>query len=179
MSLVPVASDEAFLAAWRARRPPAPVVRAYARTQEEPALVKMVPRPTRKFAEPHTVLTYDQMLVALMSSAPQSAIKHTTVREIMATVAHRAGVTVEALLAHDRRYATAHPRQEVYYLARALTDKSKAWIGRLFHRDHTTVIHGIRAHAARFGLPEPHELQEGAAASMLEHGPHAWGGEPT
>ena len=51
-----------------------------------------------------------------------------------------------ALVGPSRRKKAAHPRQIVMYFAREMTSKSLPDIGRfLGGRDHTTIIHGIRA----------------------------------
>jgi hypothetical protein len=50
------------------------------------------------------------------------------------------------MVSQRRGYAIAHPRQVAMYLASELTPKSLPAIGRCFGgRDHTTVIHAIRA----------------------------------
>ncbi len=47
------------------------------------------------------------------------------------------------------RKATSLPRQVAMYLARELTPHSLPELGRMFHRDHTTVLYGCNkiAHA--------------------------------
>lgn len=64
-------------------------------------------------------------------------------------VADRHGITREQLMSrsHCRRYA--RPRQEAYWILRRETGLSFPVIGRLFERDHTTILFGYRAYEAR------------------------------
>ncbi|MCO5223208.1 MAG: chromosomal replication initiator protein DnaA [Thermomicrobiales bacterium] len=76
--------------------------------------------------------------------------------DVIATVAEKCGVTVEAMKGRNRAQEIVMPRQIAMYLMREETGASLAEIGRaLGGRDHTTVIHGIEKIEAR--------LQEDAA----------------
>ena len=71
--------------------------------------------------------------------------------EVFAEVAKRHGLTVADLVGPSRLRQFAWPRQEAFYLAKMQTGASFPEIGRFARRDHTTVIHGVKAHAARIG----------------------------
>lgn len=79
---------------------------------------------------------------------------------IATTVAYMNGLKLADLIGPDRRRCIAHPRQEAMYALyeERLTDGRRRWslpqIGEfLGGRDHTSVLHGIRALARRRGLP--------------------------
>lgn len=63
---------------------------------------------------------------------------------IMSRTASHFQLSVEQLTCPDRSRHLAGPRQIAMFLCRELTDLSLLKIGDLFHRDHTTVIHGVR-----------------------------------
>ena len=66
----------------------------------------------------------------------------------------------------DRRYAW--PRQAAMYLARELGHHSLLRIGRAFGRDHSTVLHAVRATAARrHANPDFAAMVQAAAALAL------------
>lgn len=72
-----------------------------------------------------------------------------TMASIAAEVAIKHGLTVADLQSRRLGFRFAHPRQEAMALMR-LAGKSTTQIGRfLGGRDHTTVLHGCRAHRAR------------------------------
>ena len=66
-------------------------------------------------------------------------------------------VTVLALRGEGRSRKLVIARQEAFYRCRRELGRSLPQIGNFFGRDHTTVLHGIRAHASRNGLPMPDE----------------------
>lgn len=55
------------------------------------------------------------------------------------------GITREGLLSQSRVRVYSKPRQMAMYLLRNLTKRSYPSIGNQMKRDHTTVIHGVRA----------------------------------
>ncbi len=61
------------------------------------------------------------------------------------------GLTTEELLSQRRSARVAQSRQLAMYLARELTGLSLSEIARAFDRDHTTVLHAIRAVNERLG----------------------------
>lgn len=60
------------------------------------------------------------------------------------------GVSVAEIMSRSRVRRIVHARQEVFWLARE-AGKSTGEIGRFFGFDHTTVMHGCRAHEHRRG----------------------------
>jgi hypothetical protein len=73
-------------------------------------------------------------------AAPMLIVAH-----IQATVAAYYRIDVRYMKSAQRGFDVSHPRQVAMYLAAEMTDKSLPNIGRCFSRDHTTVIHAIRA----------------------------------
>lgn len=67
------------------------------------------------------------------------------ISHIQALVAAYYQVPVRSMVSAQRSRQFAHPRQIAMYLSSELTPKSLPDIGRRFSRDHTTVIHAIRA----------------------------------
>jgi chromosomal replication initiation ATPase DnaA len=86
-------------------------------------------------------------------SKPETA---NTMAAITAIVAARHGLTVEELREPGRSRYVAYPRQEAMWMMRQVKTAngehrfSLPQIGRyLGGRDHTTVLHGVKAHEAR------------------------------
>ena len=67
-----------------------------------------------------------------------------TIAEIQKAVCDRFGLRMLDMKAHRRNRVLARPRQIAMYLASELTPRSLPEIGRLFDRDHTTVLHACR-----------------------------------
>lgn len=74
--------------------------------------------------------------------APQS------MRGILADVSARHGVPVDAIMGRERTQRITRARQEAMALARQ-GGRSLEQIARVFQRDHTTVMDGIRRHEER------------------------------
>lgn len=70
-------------------------------------------------------------------------------RDIIALVADRYGLTEAELKGPDRTFRVAHPRQEAMFLCRQQGWSSGQIAMALGGRDHSTVIHGCQAHARR------------------------------
>lgn len=68
-----------------------------------------------------------------------------SVRRIQQAIAGDFGVDFEALLSRRRDYDASHPRQYGMLLARELTPLSTVVIGKLFGRDHSTVLSNIKS----------------------------------
>lgn len=77
--------------------------------------------------------------------------------EMAAEVAAATGVTVEALRGPRRIAEVAQPRQALMHRAHA-AGRGLSQIGRWLRRDHTTVLHGIRAHEKRYAAGEVDHL---------------------
>jgi hypothetical protein len=73
-------------------------------------------------------------------SAPKMLVAH-----IQATVAAYYGIEVRYMKSAQRGKDIVRPRQVAMFLAAELTPKSLPDIGRCFSRDHTTIIHAIKA----------------------------------
>lgn len=68
-----------------------------------------------------------------------------TVLQIQRRVAGHYGLSLPAMTATTRKRDVARPRQVAMYLAKRLTRRTLPELGKLFDRDHTTVLYGIRA----------------------------------
>lgn len=78
------------------------------------------------------------------------AINHRpTWREIVDRVACQHDIAAADLLGLSQKLKFAHPRQQAYAEIRAIWGLSFPAIGRLLHRDHTSVRHGIRRYRER------------------------------
>lgn len=71
-----------------------------------------------------------------------------SMRRIALDVAMKHEITIEELTGPKRHQRQAHPRQEAMFKMKR-AGYSYSEIGRFFGRDHTTVMHGVRAHEAR------------------------------
>lgn len=76
-----------------------------------------------------------------MTFAPRRRI---TVAEIQHATARAFNVDIFEMTSDRRSRAVARPRQVAMFLSAKLTPKGPAHIGRLFNRDHTTVIYAVR-----------------------------------
>lgn len=73
-------------------------------------------------------------------------------KQIVLEVLNETGVQPDDIFSPKRTRHVAHARQECFLRIRDRTSMSLPAIGRLFHRDHTTVLQGIRAAEARRSL---------------------------
>lgn len=73
------------------------------------------------------------------------------IRRAVEEVAAKHAVPMRELTGPAKHRSLAYIRQEAMWSARQTTGASFPEIGRVLNRDHTTVIHGVRAHAARIG----------------------------
>lgn len=75
---------------------------------------------------------------------------HQTARDIIAEVASRHGMLARDILGVHRSKPVVLARQEAMWrVHRDRPEISFPQLGRLFDRDHSTVIHGIRSHEER------------------------------
>lgn len=73
-----------------------------------------------------------------------------TIRAIIEKVAEQHHITYAALIGPSRRAEIVRTRQEAMWTVRKIGIWSLPAIGRAFgDRDHTTVLHGVRAHEKR------------------------------
>ena len=71
--------------------------------------------------------------------------RRVTIEEIQRKVAEHYNIRVAEMTSKRRDRPVARPRQIAMFLAKELTTKSLPDIGRAFDRDHTTVIHAVKA----------------------------------
>lgn len=76
------------------------------------------------------------------------AMPATTRGKIIERVAQKHGVTLDEMKSTKRHRHLVRARQEAYYLLYNEGKLSYPSVGRIFERDHTTVIHGYRRHEA-------------------------------
>jgi chromosomal replication initiation ATPase DnaA len=71
--------------------------------------------------------------------------------ELVDAVCARRGVTPEELCGRGRSHAVVTARHELWWLIRHHPERcySCSEIGRLVHRDHASILHGIAAHQRR------------------------------
>jgi chromosomal replication initiator protein len=67
------------------------------------------------------------------------------IAHIQAAVASYYELPLASMSSKQQYWKVAHPRQLAMFLAAELTDHSLAEIGRRFNRDHTTVMHALKA----------------------------------
>lgn len=86
---------------------------------------------------------------------------HGRLMPVVRQIAKETGFTVEDLVGFDRKRPLAHARQRAYYECyQIMRDDGTRYfstlrIGAVFgDRDHTTIYHGIKAHAARLKAAE-------------------------
>lgn len=75
--------------------------------------------------------------------------------DILMDVCQRHRVSSVDLFSPRRFRALVRARQEAWWLAYTQSEASYPAIGKFFHRDHTTIMFGIRRHAARIGVETP------------------------
>lgn len=88
-----------------------------------------------------------------------------TVADLIAQVCLESGLSKADLIGPRRYRQLVIHRQRLMYLAVSKTSLSFPTIARIIgNRDHTTIIHGVRAHCARTGDPLPRGMwPEGGA----------------
>ena len=71
--------------------------------------------------------------------------RRVTIEEIQRKVAEHYNIRIAEMMSKRRDRPVARPRQVAMFLSKELTTKSLPDIGRAFDRDHTTVIHAVKA----------------------------------
>lgn len=74
---------------------------------------------------------------------------------ILIDVCDRHNVSHQDLLSPRRFRNLVRARHEAWWLAYTQSEASYPAIGKFFNRDHTTIMFGIRRHAARIGVETP------------------------
>ena len=72
-----------------------------------------------------------------------------SIHDCIAHVAEKHGLTVADIKQKCRVSKLVRARHEAMYEARKRTGKSFPILGRAFDRDHSTIMHGVNAHAER------------------------------
>ena len=85
--------------------------------------------------------------VASVEESPISATP--TMREILCEISAKHKIGVLDILSDRRSHPIVLARQEFMFRAKAETLNSLSAIARFCRRDHTTVMHGVNAHAKR------------------------------
>ena len=76
----------------------------------------------------------------------QTRVSHRPTMQIQELVAVSYGLHPNAMTSRNRERRVTWPRQVAMYLTRQITNRSLPAIAKAFHKkDHTTVIHAIRA----------------------------------
>lgn len=79
-----------------------------------------------------------------------ASIVRSKVREEMASICNRHGVSVEQVLAVGRKKRTVWARQEIMYVLHRTMAMPLTRVGQIMSgRHHTTILSGVRAHEAR------------------------------
>jgi chromosomal replication initiator protein len=115
-------------------------------------------------SEPLSGPVVDRALGRVDAGDPLPTAEPPTLDAIQDAVCAASGLTREQLLAPSRSPRVARPRQLAMYLTRELTSLSLAEIARAFDRDHTTVMHAIRAVS--------HRLEPGSETAAAIHRIH-------
>lgn len=90
-------------------------------------------------------------------------------REIIKICAQKHGISVEDILSEQRTNKIAHARQQAMWLVAKETSTSFAEIGRIFNRDHSTVIHAVHRENERTGesvRSDPKEVRKMARCGL-------------
>lgn len=95
----------------------------------------------------------------------------TRLLKIEAIVAKMAGVTIDEIHSHDRDREFADARAMVWLIAREYMNLSYPLIGRLFNRDHTTVMSGVKR-------IRRNPMTKGILATLEEAHPELFAKEP-
>lgn len=65
-------------------------------------------------------------------------------RDVLLICSDKLRIPMKTLISKDRHKRIARARQACYYVARHTTGLSYPELGKLFHRDHTTILYGVR-----------------------------------
>jgi chromosomal replication initiator protein len=80
------------------------------------------------------------------------------VADIQRVVEETYGLPPKSMAGERGTWKVSHPRQIAYYLSRKLTKKTYPVLGRLFNRDHSTVVFGVQQ--ARRRIARDPELRD-------------------
>ena len=100
------------------------------------------------------------------SSGNRRPVSSVRVREIIAEVAEVYGLKPNQLTGKNRTKLIVHARQAAQWTIRDELGISLPAIGRFFDQDHTTVLHGIRAHERRMAEAVIQEAVDGLVCRL-------------
>jgi hypothetical protein len=126
-------------------KPPTPVVPWWRVGRPSPV--------EQKRMEAAIVLEEVAEAVAEADASLRAGIGGETLRDILRNVAAAHGFEPGLLRGQNRTWVVVHARHHFCYEAYHTGRYSMPQIGRVINRDHTTVVHAIRAHARRNNLP--------------------------
>lgn len=113
---------------------------------------RIVPTPVRQ--PPNTVIAEqrerERAWAAIEAVMADAMTPRKAKMAVLTAVAIKHGLTLSEIMGKDRRHHVAHARQEAFWvLKQTYPEMSLPAIGRMFGKDHTTVLHGIRQHEKR------------------------------
>lgn len=92
---------------------------------------------------------------------PHAVVAALSIRGLLSladTVCARRGVTRDELCGYNRTAAVAAARHELWWMIRNHPERRYSFseIGRIVHRDHASIRHGVAAHVRRAGQMPAH-----------------------
>jgi chromosomal replication initiation ATPase DnaA len=95
---------------------------------------------------------------ALNSNAVVTALSIRGLLYLADSICARRGVTRDELCSYNRTAAVAAARHELWWMIRNHPERRYSFseIGRIVHRDHASVRHGVTAHVRRAGRVRQH-----------------------
>lgn len=118
--------------------------------------------------KPAKVVALDLVRLPAPAPAPRESTRAIRMpsdknRQIVAAVARKHGLTLSDIFSDSRKGPINVARQEAMYEVRKNSDLSLKGLGRLFDRNHTTILNGLRKHAERLQARLPDLLMDLAA----------------
>ena len=86
-----------------------------------------------------------EAIMERLSAHARKLLDRITVDQVIKVTAEHFGTTPEVLVSDRKTKSFVHHRQIAMYVAREMTGRSMPCIGRHLDRDHSTVLHGVRA----------------------------------
>ena len=121
--------------------------------QIESAVIGLVAR-SSLLREPITLALAQELVQEIAPPTPE-----VTTEFILDLVCRHFRVSREELASRSRARRVSFPRQVAMYLCRQFTDESLQAIGRLFNRDHATVMYALNSVAKKIRRPGPIKYQ--------------------
>ena len=111
--------------------------------------------PVVVFEAPQKDVTLQRDWLYVSSQHRADKYPSTFIRHIKSVVAKEFDIELIDIDSERRQMSLVIPRHVAFYLCKQLTPKSYPELGRKFgHRDHTTILHGVRATANRMILDQ-------------------------